>query len=89
LVVLRGTIYIVDGDYSWTSDAHNYYVLGTGAPYALGALHVSTGKRKLSIGQARALALKAINTAAKFDPHTGAPFQTFVQESFEVRKKRK
>lgn len=89
LVVLGGVIYVIDGDYSWTSDAQNYYALGTGAPYALGALQVSRGKRKLSISQAKTLALKAINVAAKFDPHTGAPFHTFVQESPKVRRKRK
>lgn len=89
LVVIGGVIYVIDGDYSWTSDAQNYYALGTGAPYALGALQVSRGKRKLSISQAKTLALKAINVAAKFDPHTGAPFHTFVQESPKVRRKRK
>jgi len=89
LVVVGGVIYVIDGDYSWTSDAQNYYALGTGAPYALGALQVSRGKRKLSISQAKTLALKAINVAAKFDPHTGAPFHTFVQESPKVRRKRK
>jgi ATP-dependent protease HslVU (ClpYQ) peptidase subunit len=87
LVVVGGNIYIIDGDYSWTSDAQNFYAVGTGSSYALGALQVTRGKSKLSIAQAKTLALKAINVAAKYDPHTGAPFHTFVQETSKSSKK--
>lgn len=89
LVAVSGTIYVVEGDYSWTSDAQNFYALGTGSSYALGALQVARGKRKLSISQAKTLALKALSVAAKFDPHTGAPFHTFVQEAPKSSRKRK
>lgn len=88
LVAVGGVIYVIDGDYSWTSDAQNFYAIGTGSSYALGALQVSRGKRKLSVSQAKTLALKAMNVAAKFDVHTGAPFHTFVQESKKAPKKR-
>jgi len=89
LVSLLGTIYVVEGDYSWTSDSQNFYALGTGSSYALGALQVTRGKRKLTISQAKTLALKALAVAAKFDPHTGAPFHTFVQEAPKNPRKRK
>lgn len=89
LVSLVGSIYVVEGDYSWVSDAQNFYALGTGAPYALGALQVTRGKRKLTISQARTLAIKALTVAAKFDPHTAAPFNTFVQEAPRIAKKKK
>lgn len=89
LIVVSGVIYVMDGDYSWTSDAQNFYALGSGSSYALGALQVSRGKRKLTVSQARTLALKALTVAAKFDPHTGAPFHTFVQEAPRNRRLRK
>lgn len=88
LVVVGGVIYFIEGDYSWTSDAQNFYAVGTGAAYALGALQIARGKRKLSVSQAKTLALKAINVACKYDPHTGSPFHTFVQEARNPRKKR-
>jgi len=89
LISVAGVIYILDGDYSWTSDAQNFYAIGTGSSYALGALQVIRGKRKISINQAKTLALKAVNVAARFDPGTGAPFHTFVQETPKVGKKRR
>jgi hypothetical protein len=81
LVSINGYIYIVDGDYSWTSDAYGVYALGTGSAYALGALQVLMPKRKLTPAQAKTLALKAINAAAKYDPYTGSPFHCYVQET--------
>jgi len=80
LVVVNGMIYVIDGDYSWTSDSAGFYAIGSGAPYALGALQVLRGNRKPTIQQAKTIALKALAVTAKFDPHTGAPFNTFVQE---------
>jgi ATP-dependent protease HslVU (ClpYQ) peptidase subunit len=83
MVVVNGTIYIVDGDYSWASDVSGIYALGTGAPYALGALHMnktSSQKKTLGIHTAKTLVLKALSVAGKFDPHTGSPFKTIVQD---------
>jgi hypothetical protein len=80
LVVIQGNIYVVDGDYSWTSDASGLYALGSGSSYALGALQALHVTSKSTPLQAKKIALKALNIAAKFDPHTGSPFHTFVQE---------
>jgi len=80
LVVIHGIIYVVDGDYSWTSDSSGMYALGSGSSYALGALQALVTNRKLTIPQAKKLALKALSTAAKFDPYTGSPFHYHIQE---------
>ena len=80
LVVIHGSIYVVDGDYSWTSDSSGLYALGTGSSYALGALQALHSSTITTSQQAKKIALKAMAIAAKYDPYTGAPFHTFVQE---------
>lgn len=78
---VHGSIYVVDGDYSWTSDATGLYALGTGSAYGLGALSVLFNKKKaLNPTQTRALCLKAIAISAKYDPYTGPPYYTYIQE---------
>jgi len=78
---VNGTIYIIDGDYSWMSDATGVYAIGTGAQYALGALQATIPLRVNGIPQSTAknLAIKALSIAAKFDPYTGAPYHTLTQ----------
>lgn len=79
LVVAGGSIYVVDGDYSWTSDINGLYALGTGSPYALGALQVLCTSKNMTLTQAKKNALKAINVASKYDPYTGGPFHCYTQ----------
>lgn len=85
LVVVNATIYVVDFDYAWASDASGLYALGTGSQYAMGAMSILLGKDKKAISttQAKNFILKSLNVAAKYDPHTGSPFQTFIQEYTE------
>lgn len=81
LVSIMGSIYIVDRDYSWMSDSSGIYALGTGASYALGAMHSLYPKdAKLSIKDAEDLCIHALEVASKLDPYTGSPFHTFVQK---------
>lgn len=81
IIAIHGTIYVIDGDYSWCADANGYYTLGSGGDYALGALHVLFHKRKtLDVQSAKLLITKAISAASKYDAHTGAPYHTYVQE---------
>ncbi len=80
MTVVSGNIYVVDGDYSWTSDINGLYALGTGSSYALGALQALGSSKKMTVTQAKRIAIKAINIASKFDPYTGAPFHTYIQE---------
>jgi hypothetical protein len=82
LVVVSGTIYVVDGDYSWTSDINGRYAMGTGSSYALGALQVLCSSKIMTVAQAKKNALKAIAVASKYDPYTGAPFHCYVQERY-------
>lgn len=89
LVSINGVIYIVDGDYSWASEANGVYSIGSGASYALGAMQILTHNKKQTIQQSRTSALKALNVAAKFDPCTGAPYHTYIQEQEASRKQRK
>jgi ATP-dependent protease HslVU (ClpYQ) peptidase subunit len=81
LVVVNGVIYVIDSDYGWVSDQAGFYAIGSGASFALGSMHTSVGRRNLNKLQARQIALKALAAAAKYDPFTGAPFSTFMQES--------
>lgn len=80
IVVVHGVIYTVDGDYSWASDSQGIYAIGTGSPYALGALRALFPKKKLTPTQAKSIALKALTIASHYDPHTGPPFYAHIQE---------
>jgi len=78
LVVVNGTIYVIDGSYSWASDTSGMFAIGTGAQYALGALRTLETKNKLTVNAAKKMALKALAVASRYDPYTGPPFHTFV-----------
>jgi ATP-dependent protease HslVU (ClpYQ) peptidase subunit len=80
IAVVNATIYVIDSSYAWASDQSGVYALGTGASYALGALKALTGKSKLTPASAKTLCIKALNIAAQYDPHTGSPFYTHIQE---------
>lgn len=79
IVAINGTLYVIDGDYSWASDMSGIYAIGTGAQYALGATYAQIGKTKSTIGNIRKIILKGLAASAKFDPNTGAPFHLHVQ----------
>lgn len=79
LVAINGIIYIIDGDYSWISDINGVYAIGSGSQYALGALNILMPKRGLAMSTAKKIAMQAVATASRFDPHTGAPYHTFTQ----------
>jgi ATP-dependent protease HslVU (ClpYQ) peptidase subunit len=80
LAVINATIYIIENDYAWMSEASGLYATGSGSSYALGAMQAITGgKKTLTLQQAKKACMKALSVAAKYDPATGAPFHTFVQ----------
>ena len=81
IVAVNGAIYVIESDYGWTADRTGIYAIGTGGTYALGALAALTGKKAITLNSAKSCIVKALGVAAKFDPYTGAPFQTFVQEN--------
>lgn len=80
VVVINGAIYIIESDYSWTSDTTGIYAIGSGSSYALGALHAITNGKEMTIAKAKSAVTKALLIASHFDPYTGSPFETFVQE---------
>lgn len=80
IMAVNNCIYTIEGDYSWHSDVTGVYAIGTGAQYAMGALHALLGHGRPSIQSARKHALKSLAAAARFDPYTGSPYQTFVQD---------
>lgn len=80
ILAVNATIYVIEGDYSWTPDNNGYYAIGTGSSYALGALTALVSKRPQTAQQAKRIVLKALNTAAKYDPYTGSPHHTYIQE---------
>ena len=86
LLSVNGTLYVIDGDYSWYSDFNGLYDIGTGSSYALGALQALVHNKKQTPPQAKANAMKAMAISAKFDPYTGAPYHAFIQE-YEVHSK--
>lgn len=86
IVVVNGVVYIVDNDYAWSSDSYGIYSIGSGSSYALGAMQVLLHNKKQTIQQAKTNAIKALIVTARYDPYTGPPFHTFVQEQDGNRK---
>lgn len=82
ILAVNSVIYQIDNDYAWSNDATGLYSIGTGGQYALGALATMfPGKHRHTIASCKKACLSALAIAAKFDPHTGYPYQTLVQGS--------
>ena len=79
MLSVNSTIYAIGNDYAWFSDATGFYTIGTGSGYAMAALSAMMPKNP-NVKQAKTIALKAIAIAAKYDPNTGGPFNTLIQE---------
>lgn len=79
LVVVNATVYVVNEDYSWANERSGIYALGSGAQYAVGALHARKGKKEYTPTKARSEILLALQVASRFDPHTGPPFNCLMQ----------
>lgn len=86
LLVVNATVYLIDNDYSWLSDASGYYAVGSGSDYALGAVNALAAGKKLSSAQAKGVCLKSLSIAAKLDPHTGSPYHTYIQTMEPIKK---
>jgi len=89
IVAINSQIYVVESDYSWSSEASGLYSLGSGSSFALGAMSVLVRNKKLNSQQAKSLALRALAVSSKYDPGTGAPYQAFVQGQKIGTKRRK
>ena len=62
LLCLNGDIFSIDSDFAVTQDATNFYGIGSGSPFALGALHSGASPQK------------AMEVAQKLDRKTNEPF---------------
>lgn len=79
LVAIHGSIYLIDGDYSWISEGTGIYAIGTGSQYAIGAM-TALIEKPASKKQAVLVAKRSLEIATQFDPHTGPPFNIEVQQ---------
>ena len=89
LISVNRTIYQIDNDYAWATDSSGVYAIGSGAPYAIGALSILCPKTP-TISQAKRYVMKALATASRFDPHSGHPYNVVSQDtnSTQSRKSR-
>lgn len=81
IIAIKGRIYVIETDYSWTQDHTGIYTIGTGAQYARGALHALIGNStsRLTPKTAGTHIRKALTIAAAHDPYTGLPSHVFTQ----------
>ncbi len=90
IVAVNSNIYVVESDYSWSSEATGLYALGSGSSYALGALQVLIRNKKVNSQLAKTYALRALAIASKYDPNTGSPYHSYVQgEKVSVKRRKK
>ena len=83
LVVAKGKVYRIEGDYSWERTVDNIYVAGSGERFALGAISALTGGTMVDdIVKAKKIITKALQIASKYDSSTGGKITiTVVQEA--------
>ena len=80
IAVVNATIYVIENDYAWAPDNQGIYAIGSGAQYALGAIHAfSYGKTFKSVAEAERALSKSVEIAARFDPNTGSPVRINIQ----------
>jgi len=80
LVAVQGSIYLIDGDYSWISEGTGIYAIGSGSEYAMGALAALNVRKNPPVKEAERIAHRAVEIASHFDPHTGGPITLITQQ---------
>ena len=80
IISINSIIYIIESDYSWSSEASGLFSIGSGSSYALGAATALRHNQTFSLYQAKAIVTKALRISASFDPYTSPPIQTFTQQ---------
>jgi len=78
LVAVNGTAYEIGGNYDCIRDIHGFYAVGTGSPYALGALHANRPER-LTLKIAKERAYEAVRVATLLDTSSCEPITIKVQ----------
>lgn len=72
IVVVNKTVYEIGSDWAWVHPADGVYAIGSGAPFALGALSVLPHR---VVTDAESAVMDALLMASRFDAGTGAPFK--------------
>lgn len=72
LVAIEGKIMILNSELTWTRSARGYNAIGTGAPYALGALYATRTTRASAVTRAES----AIAAAAEHCASVSLPVHT-------------
>lgn len=72
LIAYRGALYTIESDFTALKERRNFYAIGSGSAYALGALQTTIGE------PARARIERAVQTAISFDSGTGGAVQVEV-----------
>lgn len=78
IVVVNGTAYEIGGNYDCIRDIYGFYSVGTGSPYALGALHANVPER-VTVKTARERAYEAVRVATMLDSSSCEPITIKVQ----------
>jgi ATP-dependent protease HslVU (ClpYQ) peptidase subunit len=84
IVVVNGTAYEIDEDYSWVRDVTGVYTAGTGGDFALGAMYAMlNGKEVSSFGldQMKKIVKDCLTIAVRLDNQSGAPVHVTHQVS--------
>lgn len=75
MIGVHNRLFVIEGDYGWSSDRQGVYAIGTGSAYALGALHATIKDKDLTLEQTKEAVFEALLVAATYDPNTGGPFK--------------
>jgi ATP-dependent protease HslVU (ClpYQ) peptidase subunit len=79
MVAVKGMVYLIDQDLTWTRDERGLYGEGTGGDVALGVM--AGAKFPISVAAAKLLVQKAISKASDYDVNTKPPISLYVQDS--------
>jgi ATP-dependent protease HslVU (ClpYQ) peptidase subunit len=84
LVVVNGTIYEIDEDYSWVRGSTGVYAVGTGGDVALGAMYAMTGEQsfdEIGLDRTKKIVKDCLAIAVKLDNQSGGPLHVTYQVS--------
>ena len=79
VIAIRGLIYILDNDLTWTRDKRGLYGEGSGGDVALGAMNA--WHYPDTPAAAKEIIRKSIGIAAQYDINTKEPIVTYFQDN--------
>lgn len=82
LVLVNGSVYEIDEDYSWVRDSTGIYAAGTGGDYALGAFYAMAGKtspQSLGLETVKKMIKESVTIATTLDASSGGVIKVMQQ----------